>query len=180
MKAHAQITREDSPIENVVLDMSNNSGGQADAAIFTLAWLLGEASISMENTMTGSMCSAIYRADVNRDRKFDDKDTVKDKKIYCLISPLSFSCGNLLPCALKDSNRVTLLGRTSGGGSCIVQFISSAWGTSFRISGPQRLSFLKNGSYYDIDRGTEPDYQISTPEKYYDRQALTDYINSLY
>lgn len=180
MKAHAQITREDSPIEKVVLDMSNNSGGQADAAIFTLAWLLGEASISMENTMTGSMCSAIYRADVNRDRKFDDKDTVKDKKIYCLISPLSFSCGNLLPCALKDSNRVTLLGRTSGGGSCIVQFISSAWGTSFRISGPQRLSFLKNGSYYDIDRGTEPDYQISTPEKYYDRQALTDYINSLY
>ena len=180
MKAHAQITREDSPIENVVLDMSNNSGGQADAAIFTLAWLLGEASISMENTMTGSMCSAIYRADVNRDRKFDDKDTVKDKKIYCLISPLSFSCGNLLPCALKDSNRVTLLGRTSGGGSCIVQFISSAWGTSFRISGPQRLSFLKNGSYYDIDRGTEPDYQISTPEKYYDRQVLTDYINSLY
>jgi hypothetical protein len=86
----------------------------------------------------------------------------------------------MVPCALKDSNKATLLGRTSGGGSCIVQFASSAWGTSFRISGPQRLSFLKNGSYYDIDLGTEPDYQISAPEKYYDRQALTDYINNLY
>ena len=180
MKAHEQITREDSPIENVVIDMSNNGGGQSDAVIFTLAWLLGEASISIENTMTGSMCSAIYRADVNRDRKFDENDTIKDKNIYCLISPLSFSCGNLLPCALKDSNRATLLGRTSGGGSCAVQYVSSAWGTSFRISGPQRMSFLKNGSYYDIDRGAEPDYQISKPEKFYDRQALTDYINSLY
>ena len=180
MKAHAQITREDSPIENVVLDLSNNNGGVADTAFFTLAWLLGEASISMENTMTGAMCSAIYRADVNRDRKFDENDTIKDKNIYCLISPLSFSCGNLVPCALKDSNRATLLGRTSAGGSCIVQFTSSGWGTSFRISGPKRLSFLKNGSFYDIDRGAEPDYQISTPEKFYDRQALTEYINSLY
>ena len=180
MKAHEQITREDSPIENVVLDLSNNEGGAADAAVFVLGWLLGEASIGVENTMTGAMSSAIYRADANRDRKFDEKDTVADKNIYCLISPYSFSCANLVPCALKDSNKATLLGRTSGGGSCMVQFASSAWGSSFRISSPKRLSFLKNGSFYDIDRGAEPDYQISTPEKFYDRQALTDYINSLY
>ena len=51
---------------------------------------------------------------------------------------------------------------------------------SFRISQQKRLSFLKNGSFYDIDRGADPDYQISTPEKYYDRKTLTDYINSLY
>ena len=180
MKAHEQITREDSPIENVVLDLSNNEGGAADAAVFVLGWLLGEASIGVENTMTGAMSSAIYRADANRDRKFDEKDTVADKNIYCLISPYSFSCANLVPCALKDSNKATLLGRTSGGGSCMVQFASSAWGSSFRISSPKRLSFLKNGSFYDIDRGAEPDYQISAPEKFYDRQALTDYINSLY
>ena len=180
MKAHAQITREDSPIENVVLDLTNNEGGAADAAVFVLGWLLGEASIGVENTMTGAMSSAIYRADANRDRKFDEKDTVADKNIYCLISPYSFSCANLVPCALKDSNRTTLLGRTSGGGSCMVQFASSAWGSSFRISSPKRLSFLKNGSFYDIDRGAEPDYQISTPEKFYDRQALTDYINTLF
>lgn len=180
MKAHAQITRENSPIENVVLDLSCNGGGASDTAVFTLAWLLGEASVGVENTMTGAMCSANYRADVNRDRKFDDNDTVKDKNIFCLISPNSFSCGNLVPCVLKESNKVTLLGRTSGGGSCVVQFASSAWGSSFRISGPKRLSFLKNGSFYDIDRGADPDYLLSKPEKYYDRASLTDYINSLY
>ena len=180
MKAHAQITRENSPIENVVLDLSLNEGGMSDTAVFVLAWLLGEADISVENTMTGAMSTASYLADVNRDRKFDEKDTVANKKIFCLTSPYSFSCGNLVPCVLKDSNRATLLGRTSGGGSCMVQFTSSAWGSSFRISQQKRLSFLKNGSFYDIDRGADPDYQISTPEKYYDRKTLTDYINSLY
>ena len=180
MKAHAQITRENSPIENVVIDLSLNDGGMVDSAVFVLAWLLGEASIAVKNTMTGSMSTATYRCDANRDRQFDEKDTVADKNIYCLISANSFSCGNLVPSVLKDSHKATLLGRTSGGGSCVVQYASSAWGTSFRISSPKRMSFLKNGSFYDIDRGTEPDYQISKPEKYYDRQALTDYINSLY
>ena len=42
------------------------------------------------------------------------------------------------------------------------------------------MSFLKNGSLYDIDRGAEPDIVITSPEKFYDRAALTDYINSLY
>ena len=127
-----------------------------------------------------AMCSCAYRCDANRDGKFDENDTLKGRNLFCLTSPVSFSCGNLVPCALKESGKVTLMGRTSGGGSCIVLFASSAWGSSFRISSPRRLSFIKNGSYYDIDRGAEPDFVITKPEKYYDRPALTDYINSLY
>ena len=180
IKAHAMITRENSPIENVVLDLSCNNGGDADAAAFVIAWFLGESSIGVKDTMTGAMSSCTYRCDANLDRKFDEKDTLEGKNLFCLISPLSFSCGNLVPCALKESGKVTLLGRTSGGGSCIVLFASSAWGTSFRISSPKRLSFIKNGSYYDIDRGADPDFVITKIEKYYDRPALTDYINSLY
>ena len=180
IKAHAMITRENSPIENVVLDLSCNGGGAADAAIFVIAWFLGEASIGMKDTMTGAVCASTYRCDANRDREFDERDIVEDKNLFVLSSPYSFSCGNLVPCALKDSGKVTALGRTSGGGSCVVLNISSAWGTSFQISGSRRLSFIKNGAYYDIDRGAEPDFVITSPAKYYDREALTDYINSLY
>ena len=68
-----------------------------------------------------------------------------------------------MPSAFRESEKVTLLGRTSVGGACIVQPVSSAWGTCFRISGPQRISYMKNGSYYDIDQGAEPDYTISSP-----------------
>ena len=151
-----------------------------DVAAYVLGWLLGEVSLSVENPMTGAMSTAAYRADVNRDRKFDETDTVSDKRIFCLTSPCSFSNANMVACMLKDSNKVTMMGRTSAGGSCEVQNASSAWGSSFTISSPKRSSFLKNGSFYDIDRGADPDYQISTPEKYYDRQKLTEYINSLY
>ena len=180
MKAHALINRENSPIENVVIDLSCNGGGHADTAIFVMAWFLGEASIGMKDMMTGAMCSSTYRCDANRDRKFDDSDTVKDKNLFCLISPVSFSCGNLVPCMFKESGKVTLIGRTSGGGACNVLPSCSAWGTSFQISAPRQLSFLKNGSFYNVDRGADPDYVLADLNEYYDRAALTDYINSLY
>ena len=180
MKAHALINRENSPVENVVLDLSINGGGVADAAVFTVAWLLGEASIGAKNTMTGAMGNTFYRADVNRDRVFDEKDTLQGKRLFCMTSSFSFSNGNMVPCMLKESGVVTMLGRTSGGGSCSVQPLSSAWGTCFQISGTNRSSFMKNGSFYDVDRGADPDYTISEPERYYDRAALTDYINALY
>ena len=179
IKAHEQITRENSPIENVVIDLSCNLGGAVDTAAYMLAWCLGKANISIKDNFTGAMATTEYWADVNLDRKFDEKDTITDKNIYCLISPVSFSCGNLVPNVFKQSGMVTLLGRTSGGGSCIVQFISTAWGTSFHMSASRRMSFLKNGALYDIDRGADPDYTLSRPEKYYDREWLTEFINSL-
>ena len=177
--AHARITRENSPIENVVLDLSNNSGGAVDAAVVVLSWFLGDAPFSVKNMATGAMSTAVYRADINLDREFDERDTVADKKLYCLISPVSFSCGNLVPAALKSSQKVTLIGRTSGGGSCSVQPMTTAYGTVFQISSAMRMSFLKNGSFYDIDQGVEPDYYIDNIAHYYGREALTDFINGL-
>ena len=178
--AYQQITREDSPIENIVLDLSCNGGGNADTAIFTIAALLGEASVSVSDTMTGALCNAVYKVDCNLDGKFDEEDLGLTKKnIICLTSPSSFSCGNLVPSVFKSSNRVTLMGRTSGGGSCVVLPMSTADGASFQISGFLRLAFIKNGSFYDIDQGAEPDYPIMKPSSFYDREALTAYINSI-
>lgn len=38
-----------------------------------------------------------YYADVNGDRVFDERDSIASLNRYCLISPVSFSCGNLCP-----------------------------------------------------------------------------------
>ena len=177
--AHRNICREGSPIENVVIDLSCNGGGFVDAALFLTGWVLGETPFSMKNTFTGALSTAGYRSDVNLDRRFDERDVLTDKKVFCLISPLSFSCGNLVPAIFKDSQRVTLLGRTSGGGSCMVMSMSTAWGTMFQISGHNRMSFAKNGSFYDIDQGVEPDIYLTNIDSFYDREKLTAYINSL-
>ncbi|MBQ6364974.1 MAG: S41 family peptidase [Oscillospiraceae bacterium] len=178
--AHARITREGSPVENVVLDLSNNTGGAVDAAVVVLSWFLGDATFSVKNMATGALSSAVYRADINLDGVFDEKDTVADKNLYCLVSPVSFSCGNLIPAALKSSQKVTLIGRTTGGGSCVVQPMTTAYGTVFQISSAMRMSFLKNGSFYDIDQGVDPDYYIDHISNYYNRAALTDFINGLF
>ena len=180
MYAHRQITREDSPIENVVIDLSLNGGGEIDAGAFTAAWYLGEASMSVRSSMTGAISTGTYRVDTNLDGVFDEKDTVQDKNLYCLIGPYSFSCGNLVPNIFRSSGRVTLLGKQSGGGSCSVLGMSTAHGSLFNISSPKRMSYMKNGSYYDTDTGIQPDCIIVKPEHFYDREALTDYINRLF
>ena len=178
--AHRQITRENSPVENVVIDLSGNGGGQADAAIFMLCWFLGEAPFSVASPVTGAQCTALYRADINLDREFDEKDELTGKNLYCLTSPMSFSCGNLVPWVYKTSGRVTLLGDTTGGGSCVVMPMSSAWGSLYQISGTMRFSFAKNGSFYDTDRGVDPDVFLTKPDTFCDREKLTEIINSLY
>ena len=177
--ANSQIRRENSPIENVVIDLSCNTGGMEDAAAFVTAWFLGETSEYFYSSLTGATAVNSYRCDVNLDHKFDDADTVSDLNLFCLISPVSFSCGNLTPCIFKTSGQVILVGRTSGGGSCIVHPFTTASGSVAQCSGYKHISSMKNGSFYDSDQGIEPDIVLIRPESLYDREALTDYLNSL-
>ena len=110
--ANHQIKREGSPIRNIVLDLSNNDGGSASAAVFVMSWFLGEADIALRDVFTGAETNAMYLADVNLDGEFNEEDTVgTGYKLYCLTSNTSFSCGNLLPAACKSSGKVTLVGQ---------------------------------------------------------------------
>jgi len=178
--AYAQITREGSPVENVVLDLSCNGGGMADAALFTMAAFLGTGSLSTRNTLAGALVTGSYAIDINLDGAADEGDqALLGKNLFCIESPVSFSCGNLVPCAFKASNLVSLLGRPSGGGACFVQALSTADGACCQISGATQMSFLKNGAFYDIDRGAEPDLPLLKVSSFYDRQALTAYIDQV-
>ncbi len=177
-----KILRPDSPIKNVVIDLSVNSGGAAVAAAYVIAFYQGLGEISVVNTMTGAAGVAAYLIDSNRDGEFNSEDhlSYKDLNLYCLISPGSFSSGNLVPNVYTMTPRVNLLGMTSGGGSCGVHLMSTAGGSMIQISGYKRVSIFKNGSFYDIDRGATPDFGIAKIADYYDREALTEYIDNLY
>lgn len=156
------------------------STSAADAAVFVISAVLGDGSVSALNPMTGAMATAVYNVDLNLDHQYGQEDQgLTTKNVCCLTSPVSFSCGNLVPCVFKNSNQVTIIGRTSGGGSCVVLPMSSACGTGFQISGFTRLAFIKNGSFYDIDQGAVPDFTISKYMSFYDRERLTEYIDSL-
>lgn len=172
--------QEDPNIKNIVLDLSNNGGGANHSACFVLAWMLGKCDFDFTNPITGAKWSIGYEADVNMDGNFaQDNDTVKDKKLFCLISPCSFSCGNMVPAMLKASDCVTILGVTSSGGSSCVQPSSAADGTIFRMSSKYVMSVNKNGSYYDIDRGVDPHYYINKPENFYDTDTISELVNNI-
>lgn len=166
-----KMIKENPEVENVILDMSNNGGGRCRTAVATLAWMLGEVQTSITNSITGAKFSSVYVCDINADGKFDENDTIKDKKLFCLISPASFSCGNMVPAMLKSSDRVVLLGETSGGGSACVYTTMAADSTIFQISSRYVMSENKNGSNYDIDKGIEPHVRLQ-PETLYDRETI--------
>lgn len=179
--ANQKINRAKSPIKNVVIDLSNNGGGMADAAFYVASWVLGTCSFSTVNPLSKAQYTVGYQADVDLDGYITDADhlDLSKFKAYCLITGNSFSCGNLIPALFKESGVVTLLGQQSGGGACVVEQTIAADGTVFQYSSRYRLSNVKNGSYYSIDQGITPDFTISDPNHLYNRKWLTNYINQL-
>lgn len=173
-----KMIKEKPEVENVILDMSNNIGGTCRTGVATLAWMLGEVQINITNSITGAKCSSVYVCDINADGKFDENDTIKDKKLFCLISPASFSCGNMVPAMLKSSDRVVLLGETSGGGSAVVYETMAADSTIFNISSRYVIKENKNGSNYDIDKGIEPHVRLQ-PETLYDREKICSIVANM-
>ena len=181
--ANSQIKREDSPIENVVLDLSLNGGGMIPAAMFTVSWFLGASSFNLVNTKTGAQSNISYRFDTSLNHVIDDMDSLTDMfgslNLYCLIGSTSFSCANLVPAAFKSSGSVTLIGKTTGGGACSVCVMSTADGNVFQLSSSLRANTIKNGIFYSVDTGVEPDVYIDKIEHLYDREYLTQLINNL-
>ena len=173
-----KMIKENPEVENVILDMSNNTGGSCRTAVATLAWMLGEVQTNITNSITGAKCSSVYVCDINADGKFDENDTIKDKKLFCLISPASFSCGNMVPAMLKSSDRVVLLGETSGGGSAVVYQTMAADSTIFQISSRYVMSENKNGSNYDIDKGIEPHVRLQ-PETLYNKEKICSIVANM-
>ena len=179
--ANKQLHRENCPIKNVVIDLSCNGGGSATAAAFVSSWASGMAVYTLVDTLTGAQSVCGYQADVDLDGEISNLglDAIPlNMKVYCMTSPLSFSCGNLVPASFKDTD-VTLIGRTTGGGSCVVRPCSTASGAIMQISGTKQISVLKNGSFYNTDRGVDPDIFIADRTTMYDREALVDFIHNI-
>ena len=189
--ANRMVRREGSPVRNIVLDLSANGGGNSDAAIAVSSWFTGETRFSLLDTMTGAETIACYRTDLNLNGialsdpeggsgSFDPGDTVSGQyNLYCLISPTSFSCGNLVPAIFEQAGGITLIGQRTGGGSNVVLPLTTASGTIFQMSGPLQITTYQNGSLYGADVGIEPHVRLNKGESFYDREALVEMIHNL-
>lgn len=176
-----RLQNEDSDAENVVIDISCNGGGIAISAAYVLKAIIGKCIICLQNPNTAALSQYDYDFDLNLDGVIDENDiSMKEmgKNIAVIISDCSFSCGNLVPCALDAlDDSVLLLGQQSGGGSCVVGYTTTAIGSMMQMSGDEMLCTMKNGYIRDIDGGVAPDVFLTT-NRMFDRDYIVDVVNT--
>jgi len=146
----------DPEVENFVVDLSLNPGGNADVLVAITSLVNGQSFIPGENTLTKQKVKLNFLVDSNFDRVFDEKDLkprYSKLNFAFLTSRYSFSCGNLLPSLMKDAGYL-VIGEKSGGGACLVQNFSTPEGFCYSMSSYLTRLTDKNGK--NIDGGIEP------------------------
>lgn len=168
----------DPEVKNFVLDISTNGGGSSDVVMFITSLFCNKADLLYENTLTGQRMKSTFEVDRNLDGKFDEKDAEVEYHLNfaLLISPYSFSCGNLLPALLKDYG-IPLLGQQSGGGSCCVLYNPSADGFGYRYSTHRNRLINQKGE--NIDAGVSPTYELEKDD-FFDVQKVTQLVEAYY
>lgn len=170
-----RLQNEDKDAKNVVIDLACDGGGAVFAGGYAMQAICGKCNINIQNPITWAIHQCVLDYDLNFDGKYDENDkSMLDMgfNVAINISDASFSCGNLLPCALDQlDDRVLLIGQQSGGGACVVGSLSTAIGSTMQISSEYRMSTMKNGYIRDIDGGIAPDVHL-TLNKMFDREYI--------
>ena len=168
----------DPEVKNFVLDISTNRGGSSDVVLFISSLFCNKADMYYENALTGQRMKTTYDVDRNLDGQFDEKDAqVKyNLNFALLVSPFSWSCGNMLPALLKDYG-IPLIGMHTGSGSCAILYNPTAEGFGYRYS--THRCRLVNTKGVNIDAGVAPTYELDKHD-FFNVQKVTQLVEDYY
>ena len=168
-------------IKNIVVDLSANDGGAADALLYSLSTLIGDVAIDISNPLTGAHNHQVYKADMNADGKIDENDkSLYDLgfKIYFLDSKYSFSSANAMPVIAKlNKPDVVTIGDTTAGGPCAVRYYVTPIGSAYNASSLSTISKVVDNKYVDIDDGVKADFAL-TEEQMINREYIVQNIKN--
>jgi hypothetical protein len=168
-------------IKNVVIDLTTNAGGAADALIYSLSTLIGNVTIDIVDPITSAHNKQVYQADINADGKIDENDKPLSElgfNIYFLNSAYSFSSANAMPVLAKLNNpKVITLGAKTAGGPCAVRNYITTIGSVYASSSLYTISKEENGKYVNIDGGVNADF-VLTEDKMIDRDFIKNNIKN--
>ena len=113
------------------------------------------------------------QVDSNRDGVYDADDVYGDDfKISILTSPVSFSCGNLLPVFAKYKGDAQIIGQTSGGGECAVASTYLPSGKAIQYSSNTILcNYDGKKAVRGVELGATPDVEVPYYQ-FYDLDVL--------
>lgn len=168
-----------SSIENVVISLAMNGGGMADSIPWLEAYMTDDPIFVTQNTLRGDLSDVHYQVDLNRDGVFGNAgDTYKGQyNFFLLTSNYSFSCGNALPTFVKDTGMATIIGETSGGGSCVVGGLVTASGTTLRLSATSQILRKSGLSYTPNEEGIEPDFTFPRAN-FFNIEAINEFVSN--
>ena len=169
-------------VQNVVLDLSCNTGGACDQCFLALCFLEDPENFYMGqwNVLDNSMTK--FTASINDGTSTSLK---KNYKFYVLTSGCSFSCGNYFPSVCKwqfnkNSLTVPIVGKQSGGGAANVKSAQTADGALFKTScATQMCEFGASNDYVCIDAGVPVDYEIEYDDFYSGDKIYKNLYNKL-
>ena len=176
-------------VENVIIDLSSNTGGSIDELSYLIAALTNQKYICDYNHFSGQICKAELEIDINLDRVIDEKDNeslVDGFNLAVISSRNGFSCGGISPIYLHEAGIFTM-GDVSGGGSCSIYYIYDCYGLMHVASSTHQMVTL-NGASIDAVRNFSCDYPIEIPvvdgkknyDNLFDIDKLTEYITNHY
>lgn len=162
---------ENPKIQNVIIDLADNLGGESDAVAMLLAFLTGKAYFRTEDTQTGIITRVNYKADCNFDGVFDDQDwSIYDFNYKILVSGSTFSAASALA-LYGNEEGVFIVGTPVNGGCCNVQLYSDGEGILYCLSSHIRVV---NGNGITSDQMDESfiDQLLDIPD------SLVDYYGA--
>ncbi|CRH57018.1 carboxy-terminal protease [Chlamydia trachomatis] len=124
-------------IKNVVIDISQNGGGNIGAMYRVLGLLTNNDIVSHSHEMqSNAKTTENYKIDANKDGNYNDNDAFDNFNYYILTSKNTFSAANSFSAIVKEMNIGKIIGQKSGGGTSSVLPLVLNDGTSILISSP--------------------------------------------
>ena len=143
-------------VENVVIDLAYNTGGNVGAVLRIFGYMTEEAfQYHSQNPADGSAVTYYIESDY----------VAYDYNWYIISSEVTFSAANLMVSMAKELGIATIIGHKSSGGASSIGVISTPDGSILLISTNNIISTrvgneIDGYEYVSIEFGVEPDYYI--------------------
>ncbi|MDY0346951.1 MAG: S41 family peptidase [Acholeplasma sp.] len=149
-------------VENIVVDLSCNGGGNLGATIQVMGYMTEDPmNIYQKNATDNATAAFSY---------FSENNAV-DVNWYILTSPVTFSAANLMTSMAKDGGFATIIGQNSSGGASSIEVILLPDGQALIISS---VGVLSDKNFNSIEMGIEVDIKVSPT----DESAIINAINA--
>ncbi len=165
-------------IENVVIDLTCNGGGNVSCLAYLTGYFTKDPSILINYRMNNSTFEFHYEIDLNQDGVYGgNEDSFEGKyNFYFMTSSASFSCANHLSTLCRNLNLGKVIGEKNGGGSCVVSFLANSSGYLYHSSSSWTSLLIENNKYLTNDYGIEPDIKMDSSH-FYDHQYIDQLLS---